>query len=316
MSTAMVAADKGKKAREYATTLSAEKSTTTQRIQAAHGLIELYAPELVKSLPAGVNGTRLVDYAKQHLREKPDLLECTPDSLMASISRAMLGGFELGGPRADAYIVPFNTKLKLPGGKEVWRKLATCIESWRGLVKLVANTGRMTRQPLVRAIYDGESYDVRIVDYETQVEHVLDVNNPGRRGDDDSKIVAFYAVFWIDGKSIVHFMPRAEVDAIRDKHSKAKDASRDVWYTHYKEMGFKSVERQMIARGMVPVSYDQAEKMRRAQAVEAIEQAAETSQVIDAQTWSVLSEDMPTIEATPEKVEATPDSDGQMGDRP
>ena len=296
--------------------MASEKATTQERIRAAHGLIDIYTPELVRSLPAGVDGPRCVELARQHLREKPELLECTPDSLMSSLSRAMLGGFELGGPRADAYIVPFNTTLKLPGGKEVRRKLATCIESWRGLVKLVANTGRMTRQPLVRAIYDGESYDVRIVDYETQVEHVLDVNNPGRRGDDDSKIVAFYAVFWIDGTSVVHFMPRAEVDAIRDKHSK----SNGTWSTHYKEMGFKSVERQMIARGMVPVSYDQAEKMRRAQAVEAIEHASANSQVIDAQTWSVLSQEEPatsdehpTIPAVGH--DAGVESDGQMGDR-
>ena len=320
MATALAQQDKAKKARELATTMASEKATTQERIRAAHGLIDIYTPELVRSLPAGVDGPRCVELARQHLREKPELLECTPDSLMSSLSRAMLGGFELGGPRADAYIVPFNTKLKLPGGKEVWRKLATCIESWRGLVKLVANTGRMTRQPLVRAIYDGESYDVRIVDYEKQVEHVLDVNNPGRRGDDDSKIVAFYAVFWIDGKSIVHFMPRAEVDAIRDKHSKAKDANRDVWYTHAKEMGFKTVIRQMIARGMVPVSYDQAEKMRRAQAVEVIEDASANSQVIDAQTWSVMSQEEPptsdehpTIPAVGH--DAGTESDGQMGDR-
>jgi len=317
MATALAQQDKAKKARELATTMASEKATTQERIRAAHRLIDIYTPELVRSLPAGVDGPRCVDLARQHLREKPELLECTPDSLMSSLSRAMLGGFELGGPRADAYIVPFNTKLKLPGGKEVWRKLATCIESWRGLVKLVANTGRMTRQPLVRAIYDGESYDVRIVDYETQVEHVLDVNNPGRRCDDDSKIVAFYAVFWIDGTSVVHFMPRAEVDAIRDKHSK----SNGTWSTHYKEMGFKSVERQMIARGMVPVSYDQAEKMRREQAVEVIEHASANSQVIDApQTWSVLSleepatsDDHPTIPAV--GYDASSESDGQMGDR-
>ena len=49
---------------------------------------------------------------------------------------------------------------------------------------------------------------------------------------------------------------------------------------------------------------------------EAIEQAAETSQVIDAQTWSVLSDDTPAIEAAPEKVETSADSDGGMGDRP
>jgi recombinational DNA repair protein RecT len=175
----------------------------------------------------------------------------------------------------------------------------------------------MTRQPLVRAIYDGESYDVRIVDYETQVEHVLDVNNPGRRCDDDSKIVAFYAVFWIDGTSVVHFMPRAEVDAIRDKHSK----SNGTWSTHYREMGFKTVIRQMISRGVVPVSYDQAEKMRRAQAVEVIEDASANSQVIDAQTWSVLSQDEPPTSddhpTIPAAVghDAGSESDGQMGDR-
>lgn len=312
MSTAIAVAYKTMKAREYANTLSADKSTTTQRIHAAHGLIELYAPELVKSLPAGVNGARLVDYAKQHLREKPDLLECTPDSLMASISRAMLGGFELGGPRADAYIVPFNTKLKLPGGKEVWRKLATCIESWRGLVKLVDNTGRMTRQPVVQAIYDGESWQLTTRDYLPAVEHRIDSENTGRKSDEDSKIVACYAVFWVDNETRVHLMQRAEIDAIRDKHSKSKQT----WESHYREMAYKTVIRQMIARGMLPVSNDQAEKMRRAQAVEAIEQAAETSQVIDAQTWSVLSDDAPAIESTPEKVETTSDSDGQMGDRP
>lgn len=313
MATAIATNDKTKRAREYAMTLGSDKATTTQRIQAAHGLIELYAPELVKSLPVGVNGTRLVDYAKQHLREKPDLLECTPDSLMASISRAMLGGFELGGPRPDAYIVSFNTKLKLPGGKEVWRKLATCIESWRGLVKLVDNTGRMTRQPVVQAIYDGESWQLTTENYLPAVEHHIDSDNHGRKSDDDSRIVACYAVFWIDGETRVHLMQRAEIDAVRDKHSKSKQT----WESHYREMAYKTVIRQMISRGMLPVSNDQAEKMRRAQAVEAIETAAETSQVIDAQTWSVLSDDIPATESLSDKAEVVAtDGEGQMGDRP
>ena len=315
MATGLTTTDKAKRARELTTKMQDATATPQARLHACHGLIDLYTPELTRSLPAGVNGSRLVDVARQHLREKPELLECTPDSLMSALSRAMLGGMELGGPRPEAYVVPFNTKCKLPGGKEVWRKIATCIESWRGLVKLIANTGRMTRQPLLMAVYHGEDFRVEMEDYQTRVRHSPDAQNKSRLTDDDGAIEYVYAVVWIDGQTVQHWMPRAEIEAVRIKHSK----SQSTWETHWREMAYKTVIRQMIARGMVPISHDLVEAMRRAQASEAIERAAAEDRTIDAATWTVLGDDAPAevAEEKPQQAQATSqDSDGQMGDRP
>lgn len=315
MATGLTTTDKAKRARELTTKMQDASATPQARLHACHGLIDLYTPELTRSLPAGVNGARLVDVARQHLREKPELLECTPDSLMSALSRAMLGGMELGGPRPDAYIVPFSTKCKLPGGKEVWRKVATCIESWRGLVKLIANTGRMTRQPLLMAVYHGEDFRVEMEDYQPRVRHTPDAQNKSRLADDDCAIEYVYAVVWIDGQPVQHWMPRAEIEAIKSKHSK----SQSTWETHWREMAYKTVIRQMIARGMAPISHDLVEAMRRAQASEAIERAAAEDRTIDAATWTVLGDDSPAevVDEKPQQALAAPqDSDGQMGDRP
>lgn len=299
MTTAMTAtktADTLTRAKSLATAIGSDKTGVHDKIRAIHELIDLYEPELVRSLPAGVSGRQLIALAKQHLREKPDLLECTPDSLMSSLSRGMLGGFEFGGPRADAYIVPFSVKLKLPGGKEVWRKVATCMESWRGLVRLVRNTGDMIREPRIFAVYEGEPFDVRTVDYQTVIDHQPDAQNAGRVTDDDSKIVAFYAAFFLRSGTVAHWMPRAEIDAIRDKHSQGhatavKYNNQSIWDKHPKEMAMKTVIRQMISRGMLPVSHDQLRQSERAERIEA---AAESGAVMDAVSWSVLSDDVAT----------------------
>lgn len=301
------------KANTLAAAIGSEKVSVPEKIRAIHDLIDLYEPELVRSLPVGVSGRQLIALAKQHLREKPELLECTPDSLMSSLSRGMLGGFEFGGPRADAYIVPFNVKLKLPGGKEVWRKVATCMESWRGLVRLVRNTGDMIREPRIFAVYEGEACDVRTVDYQTVVDHQPDATNAGRIADDDGKIVAFYAAFFLRSGTVAHWMPRAEVDAIRDKHSQGhatavKYNNQSIWDKHYKEMAMKTIVRQMIARGLLPVSHDQ---LRQSERSERIESAAESGAVMDAVSWVVLSDDatsdpLKTVEdATPKAETAT-----------
>lgn len=294
------------RAKTLATAIGSAAVSVPEKIRAIHDLIDLYEPELVRSIPAGVSGKQLIALAKQHLREKPELLECTPDSLMSSLSRGMLGGFEFGGPRADAYLVPFNVKLKLPGGKEVWRKVATCMESWRGLVRLVRNTGEMLREPRIFAVYEGERCGVRQIDYQMVVEHEPDATNEFRAADDDSKITSFYVAFFLRGETVVHWMPRAEIDAIRDKHSQghatAKKYNNDsIWDKHYKEMAIKTVVRQMIARGMLPVSHDQ---LRLSEKSERIESAASSGAIVDAVSWVVLSDDMQA--ESPKIIDDTP----------
>ena len=57
MATALANQDKAKRARELATTMASEKATTQERIRAAHGLIDIYTPELVRSLPGLAGAT-------------------------------------------------------------------------------------------------------------------------------------------------------------------------------------------------------------------------------------------------------------------
>ena len=51
-------------------------------------------------------------------------------------------GLEVGGLLGEAYLVPFNNKVK-HGNTERWEKQAQCIPGYKGLIKLARQSGEI-----------------------------------------------------------------------------------------------------------------------------------------------------------------------------
>lgn len=97
---------------------------------AAKGRIEEIAP---KHLTAD----RLVRLATLAVSRSPQLLACTPQSVLVSVMEASRLGLEIGGCLGEAYLVPFKNN-KNGGVME-----AQFIPGYQGLLKLVYQTGQI-----------------------------------------------------------------------------------------------------------------------------------------------------------------------------
>lgn len=75
----------------------------------------------------------------------PKLLECTPFSIRQSFMAAAELGLEIGGVTGEAYLVPYNTKKRVPNGQggeiEVWVTEAQCIVGYKGYLRLAHESG-------------------------------------------------------------------------------------------------------------------------------------------------------------------------------
>lgn len=71
----------------------------------------------------------------------PKLMECTRYSIRQAILAAGEMELEVGGVSGEAYLVPYNTKKKLPNGVELWVVEAQFIAGYKGYLRLAQESG-------------------------------------------------------------------------------------------------------------------------------------------------------------------------------
>lgn len=177
------------------------------------------------AIPEGMrlSADRLINLALLTATKSPELLECSPASIVQAVRQSAALGLEVGGPLGEAYIVKFG-------------KQAQLIPGYRGYVTLALRTGK---------VLDVASYLV-YKDDEFSVEYGLSpdvVHKPkldGARKDED--IVAAYMVAILDSRiKKFEVMTRAEIDKVRAS-SRSKDSG--PWKDWYPEQAKKTVVRR------------------------------------------------------------------------
>jgi len=169
--------------------------------------------------------------------ESPKLMECLQNepgkiSMYHALRFAAATGLTLNPQEGKACLVPIAGKVNY------W------IEKG-GMIDLVLETGavRYIRANAVRAndkflpieTLDGDSYSF----------------SPATKNRGD--IIGFYAAIKLmDGKGLVHYMAREEVDAHRDQYGKGLDNNDSAWRKSYEGMGIKTVIKQAIKRLALP----------------------------------------------------------------
>ncbi len=206
------------------------------------GLLERNMASLKQILPKHVSPERLVKTLLMAVSRQPDLLECTQESIIEGVMRSAELGLDLSGTLGEAYLVPFNTKIKIPdksakGYCEEFRKLATFIPGYRGLAKLARQSGEVGRIE-AEPVYEADRFV-----FKKGTTAALEFE-PAFTSPDRGKCLGYYALIMTKDDSqplVAEFMSMKQVKAIQ---AQAKSGKSPAWRNHFDEMGRKTVFRR------------------------------------------------------------------------
>lgn len=201
--------------------------------------LEKMKPQLMAALPSHIKPERLIRIILTTVNRTPELLECTPETLLGSLMQCAQLGLEPDGVLGQAYLVPFRN------WKNNNRKEVQLIPGYKGLIKLAYQSGEVGH---ITARVVRERDDFRYwYGLDEGIEH------KPHRGSDAGLLVAVYAwakIKGVEGKQFV-VLEKWEVDAIRDR---AKASKNGPWVTDYEEMAKKSALRRLCK--MLPASVE------------------------------------------------------------
>jgi recombination protein RecT len=133
-------------------TAQALKAAATGKAQnpvvAFSGFLDKLKPQLALALPKHMNADRMARLALTAFSTTPALQECSSQSIAASIMTAAQLGLE-PGINGQGYLIPY-------------KKTCTFVPGWKGLVDLVARSGRAT--VWTGAVYPGDKFEYQLGD--------------------------------------------------------------------------------------------------------------------------------------------------------
>ena len=124
------------------------KTNTPSTTKEWSGYLDKLKPQLALALPKHMNPDRMTRLALTCLSTNAKLQNCTPTSIAATIVSAAQLGLEIG-VNGQAYMIPYGNT-------------ATFVPGWKGLVDLVARSGRAT--VWTGAVYEGDDFDYQLGD--------------------------------------------------------------------------------------------------------------------------------------------------------
>ncbi len=193
-------------------------------------IIDTQEFKIQEILPEGMNSEkdakRVVRLARLAIVRNPDLLKCTPISVVEAIMVASQLGLEIASPIGGAHLVPFKSHCQM-------------IPDYRGLIRLALRKGDV-RKLVAREVYEGDMFHV-IQGTTEMIEHVPLLGDEARM---DSDITGFYAVATLtDGLTVHEYAPKGDVDKIR---ARSAAGNRGPWKTDYAAMGKKTLIKRVL----------------------------------------------------------------------
>jgi recombination protein RecT len=188
-------------------------------------LLQRMGPEIARAVPKHVNPDRMLRIALTALRVNPALMNCSPGSFLGCVLSAAQLGLEIGGPLAQAYLIPYKSE-------------CTLIVSYRGMLNLARRSGMVT------AIYAHEVREGDRFVYRLGLNPTLE-HDPADVPDRDAKpITHVYAVAKLkDAEPVFIVLTRAQVEAYR-KRSRASTSG--PWTTDFQAMALKTAVRRLF----------------------------------------------------------------------
>lgn len=192
-------------------------------------------------LPKHVTPDRLLKVALQAVRNTPQLLDCSSESLMGAVVQLATLGLEPNGVMGHAYLIPYKNRKKN-------RTDAQVIVGYKGLIDLARRSGQI-ETIYAHAVRQGDKFDVSL-GTEGSVRHKIDF----AAGDRGPIVAAYACAKFRDGGYQFEVMSRHEIDQIM---AGSQSGGRDgPWKDHYEQMARKTVIRRLA--NYLPLSVELA----------------------------------------------------------
>jgi len=199
--------------------------------QALQKLLAAHQDQIVAALPKHLRPERLVRLAVTALHQTPQLQNCTMVSIANSVMLAAQLGLEPNNGLGHGWLIPY-------------KNVCTFQPGYRGLIELAYRSGTV-KDVSAQMVYENEHF---IYEEGTAVRLEHRPLPPSKRGE---WIGVYSRLVLDDGTTSFHFMWREEIEAVRDKASKAKEYG--PWVTWFEEMCKKTVlKRHLKTRRLTP----------------------------------------------------------------
>jgi len=191
-----------------------------------------------KAKKRGINARMILRQMSHALRENDRLQACTPESLLQVCEEACLYGMTIGGPLPEAYVVPYKRQAKLLFG-------------YRGLIRLIIDSGAADEVG-VEFVYEGDVFRREMGIGGQWVHEAATASDREQR-----PITHVYSEFRLpDGHIKRWAMTREEIEEHKLKFAQGLDKADSPWNKSWKAMAAKTVLRQPIVRGIIPIRPD------------------------------------------------------------
>lgn len=217
-------------------------------LPAAIAAVHSRTEQLKAALPASIPTAKFQRVVVSTLQRDPQLLQCTPGSIIQACEKAASDGLILDGK--EAALVVFNQKDK--EGK--WSKAAQYLPMFQGLMKLAYNTG-LIKTWNVGIVYQAE-FDGGRFEYEAGDDAFIR-HAPIIIGERGAPVAIYSIVEFKDGGKSRAIMRWDEVLKIARSQKKNVDDQgnlKGIWRDHTEEMGKKTIIRRHIK--MLPFESD------------------------------------------------------------
>lgn len=199
----------------------------TAQLNTLRSMLERSKERLAEVVPKHLTPERLVRITVALAARTPDILECSPPSILNCVMQAGQLGLEPGGALGQFYLVPFwnkNTKQKEAQG----------IIGYRGFIELARRSGNFESV---------EAHPVHAKDFFKLAFGLTPVleHQPDLTGDPGELVLAYVIARFKDGGKHVEVMTRKQIEAVRER---SKAGNGGPWTTDYEEMCRKTVVRR------------------------------------------------------------------------
>jgi recombination protein RecT len=176
-----------------------EQGKNTNKVAAFAGFMDKLKPQLARALPTHMNADRMARLALTAFSTTPALQQCDPKSIAGSIMTAAQLGLE-PGINGQGYLIPY-------------KETCTFVPGWKGLVDLVARSGRAT--VWTGAVRAGDEFEYQLGDTP------FCKHKPGDE-DDDAPFTHVYAIGRVRDAAmpVIEVWSRAKVQKHLKKYNK------------------------------------------------------------------------------------------------
>lgn len=252
---------------------NAQLAMTNERMKMLNAYLAKAAPAIKDVVPKHLTPERMIKLVAASASRQPEILECTPLSIVQSLIIASSAGLELNTPLGMAYLVAYKNN-------KTQTREAQLIIGYRGLLELARRSGMLSSIE-AHVVHERDGFEIKFgfdpkLDYEPYL----------GAGDAGAPIAVYAAAHLKDGGRQMEVMRIADVEKIR---ARSKAGNYGPWVTDYEEMCKKTVLKRLCK--LLPMSIEMSAAVAADNAAEhTVERSGSQLEAVNAELADTLVE--------------------------